>query len=227
MIEARIDQKDRAIVVGFGKNKLGDAGRVRVASGSLDDQTFQLFVEQRHHETNYDWLDYRRIAPLGIVPVQPVVNAAGVIVGGTRVGTALASGAAFLLSTGAFKAVCGGKLLVVLKGDFILDETGNRAVDAEFVGGELPTGDRSRGGNYGIQGSRFESWFLVDKKIDLNTATADELGFLPKVGPILAIKIVNYRTTAGGFGTVDDLLKVSGLNPDLLDQIKPFITVNK
>ena len=45
-----------------------------------------------------------------------------------------------------------------LRGDFVIDETG-RAVDAEFVRAELPTGDRPAGSEYGIQGGLFESWF--------------------------------------------------------------------
>ncbi len=223
MLQVRIDAKYMAIVVGFGKEKLGDAGRIRVAPGSLDEQTFQLFVQKQHHETNYDWYDYMRIAPLEIVPVSPVINAAGLIVSATRVNTVSASGAAFLLSTEAFRAVWGQRLLVVLKGDFILDETGDRAIDAEFVRAELPTGHSPKGGLYGIQGGRFESWFVADNKIDLNTATLDEIRFIPRVGPALAASIVKYRTAAGGFNSVDDLLNVPGLGQDLLNQIKPFI----
>jgi len=47
---------------------------------------------------------------------------------------------------------------VVLRGDFVLDKN-DRAVDAEFVRGELPTGDRPKGSKFGIQGGLFESWF--------------------------------------------------------------------
>jgi competence ComEA-like helix-hairpin-helix protein len=216
-----------AIIVGFGKEKLGDSGQVRVGPGSLDPQTFQVFVQRKHAETNYNWYDYIRIEPLEIAPVSPVVNAAGLIVNATRVNTPMANGAAFLLSTEAYKAIWGQNLLVVLKGDFIIDETGNRAVDAEFVRGELPTGHRPRGGNYGIQGGRFESWFVADNKINLATATLDEIKFLPRVGPALAASVVKYRTTAGGFNSVDDLLKVPGFGQDLLNQITPFITITK
>jgi hypothetical protein len=54
---------------------------------------------------------------------------------------------------------------VILRGDFVLDRTG-RAIDAEFVRAELPTGDRPAPpptqplkDQPGIQGGRFESWF--------------------------------------------------------------------
>jgi hypothetical protein len=59
------------------------------------------------------------------------------------------------------------KLLIYLHGDFVLDHSESekpRAIDAEFVGGELPTGDRPKGSGYGIQGGLFESWFTTKKE---------------------------------------------------------------
>jgi hypothetical protein len=56
---------------------------------------------------------------------------------------------------------------VVLRGDFVLDKQG-RAIDAEFVRGTLPTGDRPAtdqpGAKYGIQGGLFESWFSLHSR---------------------------------------------------------------
>jgi hypothetical protein len=49
------------------------------------------------------------------------------------------------------------ELWVRLRGDFLLDAA-QRAIDAEFVRGELPTGDRAKGSKHGIQGGLFESW---------------------------------------------------------------------
>ena len=52
------------------------------------------------------------------------------------------------------------KLWICLRGDFVVDKK-NRAVDAEFVRGELPTGDRPSGSSFGVQGGLFESWFTL------------------------------------------------------------------
>jgi hypothetical protein len=51
-------------------------------------------------------------------------------------------------------------LWIKLRGDFVLD-TKNKAVDAEFVRAQLPTGDRPSGSQTGIQGGLFESWFKI------------------------------------------------------------------
>jgi len=62
--------------------------------------------------------------------------------------------------------------------------------------------------------------------LDLNTASASELDLLPGIGPALAQRIIEYRTKQGGFRTVDELLKVSGIGPKKFEAIRERITVN-
>ncbi|MFJ5552235.1 helix-hairpin-helix domain-containing protein [Streptomyces sp. NPDC093225] len=47
--------------------------------------------------------------------------------------------------------------------------------------------------------------------VSLNTATVDQLDGLPGVGPVLAQHIVEFRTTRGGFRSVEDLRQVNGI----------------
>ena len=62
-------------------------------------------------------------------------------------------------------------------------------------------------------------------KIDLNTATAEDLMMLKGIGEVLSVRIVNYRNKIGGF--VDDLqLKdIYGLNYELREEIQSYYTV--
>lgn len=48
-------------------------------------------------------------------------------------------------------------------------------------------------------------------RISINTATASQLEQLPGVGPILAKRIVDYRTAHGPFARIRDLLDVPGI----------------
>lgn len=64
-----------------------------------------------------------------------------------------------------------------------------------------------------------------DGRIDINTATADQLESLPKIGPVLAKAIIQYRESKGSFARVDDLLNVSGIGPGILSAIKDFVKV--
>lgn len=55
-----------------------------------------------------------------------------------------------------------------------------------------------------------------DPRIDINRASAAELEALPGIGPVLAQRIVGFRTDHGPFATVDDLTGVPGLGVAVL-----------
>ena len=48
-------------------------------------------------------------------------------------------------------------------------------------------------------------------KIDLNRATASELEELPRIGPILAARMIAWRESHGSFRSIHDLRKVRGI----------------
>jgi competence protein ComEA len=61
-------------------------------------------------------------------------------------------------------------------------------------------------------------------KININTAGADELQKLPRVGKKLAARIMEERRRAR-FRNPDDLKRVSGIGPKTLEGLRPYITV--
>lgn len=62
-------------------------------------------------------------------------------------------------------------------------------------------------------------------KVNINTATASELESLPRIGPKVAQRIVDYRNQNGNFKKVEDIMKVRGIGEKLFEQIKDRITV--
>lgn len=62
-------------------------------------------------------------------------------------------------------------------------------------------------------------------KINLNTATAEQLESLPGVGPVTARAIIEYRKQKGGFRSIEELLEVHGIGEKRLEQIRPFVVV--
>ena len=60
-------------------------------------------------------------------------------------------------------------------------------------------------------------------KVNVNTASAEELQKIPKVGPVLAARILEYRNSNGKFLRVEDMTKVKGIGKKTLNQIKDFI----
>lgn len=63
------------------------------------------------------------------------------------------------------------------------------------------------------------------ERIDPNTAGADELDRLPKVGPALAARIVEWRQARGPFRTLADLDSVPGVGPALLRDAAPYLAL--
>ena len=57
-------------------------------------------------------------------------------------------------------------------------------------------------------------------RIDLNTASTDELALLPGIGPALAGAIVLERERGGDFASVDDLARVRGVGPVTIDSAR-------
>ena len=61
--------------------------------------------------------------------------------------------------------------------------------------------------------------------IDLNRATAGDLEALPRIGPALAQRIVDWRSANGSFTAITDLLEVTGIGQKLFDGLKDKVTV--
>jgi competence protein ComEA len=61
--------------------------------------------------------------------------------------------------------------------------------------------------------------------VNINTASEGQLMLLPRVGPSLAKKIVEYRQTNGEFKTADELVLVPGIGDRTYELMAPYITV--
>ncbi|MET9310657.1 helix-hairpin-helix domain-containing protein [Kribbella sp. NPDC003505] len=59
--------------------------------------------------------------------------------------------------------------------------------------------------------------------VNLNTATLAQLDALPGVGPVLAQRILDYRTHNGPFTTIDQLQEVPGVGPKKFESLKPHV----
>ena len=64
----------------------------------------------------------------------------------------------------------------------------------------------------------------VNKTININTATLEELMSINGLGEAKAKAIIKYREENGYFKIIDDLLNVSGIGEALFEKIKEYIT---
>ena len=61
--------------------------------------------------------------------------------------------------------------------------------------------------------------------INLNTATVDQLETLPGIGRKTAERIIEYRTKAGSFKRIEELMNVKGIGEKSFLKLKPLIAV--
>ncbi|MDQ0678271.1 competence protein ComEA [Arthrobacter pascens] len=89
---------------------------------------------------------------------------------------------------------------------------------ADSSGASLgPAGTGDAAGDTAVQGA--------GGKTNLNTAGVQELDALPKVGPVLAQRIVDWRKEHGPFKTVEELDAVDGVGPKMLEALLPLVSV--
>ncbi len=62
-------------------------------------------------------------------------------------------------------------------------------------------------------------------KVNINTASQSELEALPRIGPKVAQRIIEFRTQNGNFKKVEDIMKVKGIGEKIFQQLKDLITV--
>jgi competence protein ComEA len=141
-----------------------------------------------------------RVRRPGVVRLPPGARVADAVAaaGGLRAGTDPAT-------VNLARALVDGEQVVVSAGHATAPDPG-------------PNGGRSEPESSGGAGAS-------DVRLDLNTASAEQLEGLDGIGPVLAERIVTYRTDNGRFTSVDDLRQVSGIGPKIFAAISDQVRV--
>jgi comEA protein len=66
---------------------------------------------------------------------------------------------------------------------------------------------------------------IIPEKININTASLEELETLPRIGPVIANRIIEYRKTYGKFQSIEEITKVKGIGKKTFEKIKKMITI--
>jgi competence protein ComEA len=62
-------------------------------------------------------------------------------------------------------------------------------------------------------------------QVNINSATAGQLQLLPRVGPALAARIVEFRTANGPFKAPEELMRVKGIGEKSFALLEPYVIV--
>ena len=64
------------------------------------------------------------------------------------------------------------------------------------------------------------------RRVNVNTADASQLALLPRVGPSVAQKIIDFRKENGPFKSAEDLMLVQGIGEKTYQLLKPYVAVS-
>jgi competence ComEA-like helix-hairpin-helix protein len=62
--------------------------------------------------------------------------------------------------------------------------------------------------------------------LNINRAGLLELVSLPRIGPVLAVKVVQYRNSHAGFGSIEEMINVEGIGRGTFKAIRPYIRID-
>ncbi|MDF0675368.1 MAG: helix-hairpin-helix domain-containing protein [Nitrospira sp.] len=91
---------------------------------------------------------------------------------------------------------------------------------------EGPSSRNVQGPNIKAVAQKEPSKTAIHSRLDLNRASARELESLPGIGAVMAQRVVAFRTSVGGFRTVEDLREVKGIGAKTFDRLKSLVTVS-
>lgn len=87
------------------------------------------------------------------------------------------------------------------------------------------TAQGSAGTIEGAAGTETESALTDDGKVNINTASAEELCQIPGIGATRAAAVISYRERHGSFQSPEDIMNVSGIKEGTYEKIKDSISV--
>lgn len=172
-----------------------------------------------------NWLERYRVTAIALV-------VAIILIGGAAFlyrQTALPHATEITISAPSTEVRVDVKGAVVNPGVYSLDADDRVADAIEAAGGLAPDADRDAV-NLAVtlrDGDRVHIYRIgeMPQRINVNTADIWLLDALPGIGEELAQRIVDYRAENGPFQTIEDLTKVRGIGPAILERVRDKITV--
>lgn len=68
--------------------------------------------------------------------------------------------------------------------------------------------------------------WAAEGKVNVNSADAAQLALLPRVGPAVSQRIVEFREANGGFESLEDLMLVRGIGEKTFELIRPYVATS-
>lgn len=114
---------------------------------------------------------------------------------------------------------------ILTDGEQIYIPTDGEVMESRKQGLEGDVWNSSPDVQAGQTGQEYGAGSTAEKKVNINTASREELMTLNGIGETRADSIIAYREANGGFDKVEDLMKVEGIKEGVFNKIKDSIEV--
>jgi len=97
-------------------------------------------------------------------------------------------------------------------------------VDGEMI--YVPTLEEAKERQAGNLSTESYSPEIDDGKVNINTASKEELMMIPGIGEAKAVAIIAYRESNGPFSSLEELMQVEGIKDGVFSKMKDYIKIN-
>lgn len=66
----------------------------------------------------------------------------------------------------------------------------------------------------------------AEGKVNINKAGVEQLALLPRIGPAVAQRIVDFREENGDFKSAEDLMMVRGIGEKTFERLAPYVSLS-
>ncbi len=123
------------------------------------------------------------------------------------------------------KKLANEMVIIVYTKDEVKEMKQNDTLGDANITDELNENSSIIGGSSETSTSKKITSSKTNGKVNLNTASKEELETLNGIGSSKAESIIQYRSTCGAFRTIEDIKNISGIGDALYAKIKDYITV--
>ena len=111
-----------------------------------------------------------------------------------------------------------------IKSDKVISQEEKSRKTSEYYDEKKLSGDRKASENDELNGD-MKSHYSDDGRLNINLASVEELCTLKGIGIKKAEAIIRYRELNGGFGSILEIMNISGIKNGVFDKVKDYITV--
>ncbi len=98
-------------------------------------------------------------------------------------------------------------------------------LSAMVLGAVAATGAEKTDGKKSVEQKQTQTTKNAEEKVNINTSDLETLITLPRIGPAIAKRIIEFREEHGSFKELKEIMNVKGIGEKTFARLEPLITL--